>query len=578
MQNFIAFALLGFVLVSCSEKPSNSHLNEGFDSRNSLGLVGYVGAPNFNEIKTQTSVTAARIPWTDTYWPLTHQGLSRRWPDNSTPASTDLVGLTHFYKDHIKKSSGKISDVYLSPAEKYDIAYRWRHNKILDQSRLDSVFSKLNTLENQVSLMEAIPENKAIFGQIYSSSDEISLLDEYFPFSMRGWKSFLSYTSQDKYKFLNVKDSGEDWAWMGLCAGWAPGSFMSETPKHAVMVELEGKEILFTEGDIRGILSKSWDDHSPSDKQYFIGRRCNKNLNDAFGEIPAGESGRGYSGTLRFEKDGLEQSFYSDSQVYVAFTNQNQSVYPVRFEDQEDLSGFLLETYVSGRYVYVFAQTVERLRAYVQSGATDGIRKVFSSEMYGCWDVNPATFHMAILEKIGKQKLGLVIDRTRTAQVWNQPVYNVNFDIEEPVLAASTNDVAAKYRAPGTKYLSKVTATARWVAEPDQPSMSYPAGFDESKLKTSTYVYTLEFDRAKRLIGGEWGSYEEVSSKQVIPDFIFGYEPGAKPKDNIATGFDFSGIVDVIHACSLSNETDGETVVDNHPIKFKKCSLNKLAD
>jgi hypothetical protein len=578
MQKLFALATLGFLLVSCSEKTSDSRLKEGLDSRNSLSLVGYVGAPTFDEIKSQTSVTAARIPWTDTYWPLTEKGLSRRWPDRSTPKSADIVGLTHYYQDHIVKSSGKAANAHLSPAEKYDIAYRWRHNKAIDKVRLDSAFANINTLETQASLLEAIPEKRKMFGQIYANTDETSILDEFFPFSMRGWKSFLSYTSQEQYEFLNTKDSGEDWAWMGLCAGWAPGSFMSETPKHGVMAELDGQEVLFTEGDIRGILSKSWDDHSPSDKQYFIGRRCNKNLADAFGEIPAGRSGRGFSGTLKFEKDAAEQSFYSSSQVYVAFTQNNQSIYPVRFENEENVSGFLLETYVSRRYNYVFAESVESLRAYVQNGTMTNVRPVYSSEMYGCWDVNPATFHTAILEKIGKQKLGLVIDRTRTAQVWNQPVYDVNFEIKDLVLASSVSDVAAQYRAPGTKYLAQVTATARWMAEPAQPSMSYSAEYDKSHLKTSTYVYTLEFDRAKRLIGGEWGSFDELSPKQVIPDFIFGYEPGAKPKDDIKSGFDFSGIIDVIHNCSLSESTDGEIVVDNVTIKYKKCSLDKLAN
>lgn len=141
---------------------------------------------------------------------------------------------------------------------------------------------------------------------------------------------------------------------------------------------------------------------------------------------------------------------------------------------------------------------------------------------------------MAFLQKMGIEKQGFTIDRTRTGQVWNQPVYEANFTFGDLIPAAGAVDVAADHRAPGTKYLVQVTAEVKWTSEPTQPRMVYEPGFDKRYLITTRYEYTLEFDRAKRLIGGEWGNLETISPNMKAPDFIFGFKAGAKPEDNLS--------------------------------------------
>ncbi|RYZ81760.1 MAG: hypothetical protein EOP04_23375, partial [Proteobacteria bacterium] len=346
---------------------------------------------------------------------------------------------------------------------------------------------------------------------------------------------------------------------------------MEETPKHSVLAKFDDKEVLVTEGDLRGLLTKAWADNAPDNDQYFLGRRCNENTAEAHGEIPHGEKGRGYYGEI--VRGEAKQGFYVSADLYVPWTTPNQRVYQVTYSDDDTVQGYMLETYRNRRSYFVLAKDVANIEKYVQSGDVSLVEVLPSVKMFGCWDVNPASYHIALMEKIGKVGTGLVMDRTRTGQVWNQPIYGADFEIGE--LKNVFDAPHSNKRAPGTAYVATVTARVKWIGEPAEPSMAYSKDYDVRHTQESVYTYVLEFGRNKVLLGGEWGTLDATDPKQVTPDFIYGFSKGSKPKDNLETGFDYEGIINELHKCSLTNDVDGEYDVNGKRLKYKTCAITK---
>ncbi len=567
-------------LGACSPAPK-SHTAEGIDANNRFELLDYKGQASIDEIIAAPRVSFDRIPWTDTYWPLTGKGLSKRWDVTSPNNEKDPnVWPSVFFRTHLEYALGAFQiNPLLSPAEKYDLVFRWRHNRNLDWNQMRPLLDSLYSIEEQIKASNGLSEKKAKVRELYSAfvQGQGGLLREVFPMTADGWNSWLSFTGQPDLKYLGGSETGKDWHWMGYCHGWAPAALMEEAPRHGVLVNIGWQEVLFTEGDIRGLLTKSWADFWPSQDIFFVGRRCNKNTDEPEGDIPHGSSGKGLYGSIKMTEGDSDRNFYVNAEYYAGFAQAQDRIYPVSYAEGDQPQGFLLERIQSpGKGTsYVYAASISDLQRYVESGIKDGVQFPYQVELYGCWDVNPATFHMALITKLGKGKSSFVIDRTRTGQVWNQPIYEAKFKFSDLKLASAVSDLAAAYRAPGTKYLLEVKAEVKWTSEPTKARLVYEAGFDKRYLITNSYQYTLEFDRAKRLIGGEWGTLSEINPHQITPDFLFGFKEGAKPYDDIGRGFDYSGLIAKIHDCSLSSQIDGTRRIDDQDIEFTRCSIEK---
>ena len=567
--------------LSCSRSESVSETKEAVDGNSSLELLGDIGSPTVSDITAVASVASPTIPWTDTYWPLTEKSLARRWKP-----SEQAIGIAEYFTSQTAQDKVQKVDPYLSPADKYDILYRWRHNVKIDEAKVTALTTDWQIAEDGLD-MSAIPGSRGLVNDVLNqfNSAESAEFRRQFPMSANGWNDWLYYTSNDRFQFMDDESSGENWGWMGACHGWAAAALLAETPKHAVLAKFEDKEVLLTEGDIRGLLTKSWADHAPSDSQYFIGRRCEQNSADPEGEIPHDENGHAYYGQIirGEEKTG----FFVKSEMYASFKRSNDRIYPVSYGADADVQGFLLETYQGRRrYAYVLAKSMADLRSYIVDQDRSKVEVLPGVEMFGCWDVNPATFHMALLQKIGKEQVGLVMDRTRTGQVWNQPVYAADFTFGERI--PFKKGLFSRTHAPNTKYILPIEAKVKWISEPAVQSFAYTAEYDKRHTVETRYTYFLEFDRDDKLLGGGWGTLEGGDSNLVTPDFIYGFDKGSKPVDDFRNGFDYSGIVEQIHNCSLSDKAEGKTtletseynsagrlVVRKQSIHFSDCVLTK---
>lgn len=579
-------AIVPFLLLSCAPQPKEgvSESKEGIDANNKLDALGLEADPLVEDILAVKRVQLDRLPWTDTYWPLADKGVSRRWDVVSPNNEKDpAIWPSNFFRSHAEFALGSLQiNPMISPAEKYDMLFRWRHRRDLNWDELRRTIEPMYAVEERISSAVDLAERRSLVSELsrqFNAQDQ-SFYRQYFPMTSDGWSNWLKYTGNAQFEYLGEEGTGEDWRWMGYCHGWAPAAIMAETPRHAVLVRFGWQEVLLTEGDIRGLLTKSWSDHWPAEDMYFLGRRCNKNVADVDADIPLGSNGRGLYGTLRMTPEAGERGFFVKAEYFAGFTRPNERIYPLSFDEPGSLEGFLLEQFLglNRGYRYVYAAQVPALQAYVERGDASAVSFPTSAEIFGCWDLNPATFHMALLQKLGKEKQSLVIDRTRSGQVWNQPIYEAKFSFSDLKLASTTTDVLAQHRAPGTKYLLEVKADVKWTSEPTKPRMVYEEGFDRRYLITTSYEYTLEFDRAQRLIGGEWGLLEEIKPKQKAPDFIFGFKEGSLPRDDIARGFDYSGLIARIHACSLSPNIDGSMRVQDQNIPYSRCSIDRVED
>ena len=56
--------------------------------------------------------------------------------------------------------------------------------------------------------------------------------------------------------------------------------------------------------------------------------------------------------------------------------------------------------------------------------------RLFPQTMDACDDINPGSFHIGLVNFLGRQKQPLIFDRNRDEEVWNYPVYRFSSYVE----------------------------------------------------------------------------------------------------------------------------------------------------
>jgi len=145
---------------------------------------------------------------------------------------------------------------------------------------------------------------------------------------------------------------------------------------------------------------------------------------------------------------------------------------------------------------------------------TDSMGRIVDPD---CQDTNPATFHLAVINKIGVQKDVLIMDNAHNKSVWNFPIINYKFtyfnpnsekesgkitDIMIPIEKFS-NDKFKKYRSRGVRYIVGVDARIEHL------NFRQPVARDKDPttkpyLLKQYYRYDLELNSKGDIVGGEW--------------------------------------------------------------------------
>ncbi|CAI5741703.1 unnamed protein product [Hyaloperonospora brassicae] len=168
-------------------------------------------------------------------------------------------------------------------------------------------------------------------------------------------------------------------------------------------------------------------------------------------------------------------------------------------------------------------------------------------------DLNPAYFHIAAANILGKLNHTFVADVTAGAEVWNQPVRG--FKVYEQT-AMSTKEAARTFYGlkkypwnAAAKSIVYIKMRLSWIYETYEDGGLVSSGRVSQYTTGVYYTYLLELDRSGKIIGGEW----VYDSDSIHPDFL--WLPKSKPAlDAVtSTGLKYADVVMLLKksvACS----------------------------
>ena len=145
----------------------------------------------------------------------------------------------------------------------------------------------------------------------------------------------------------------------------------------------------------------------------------------------------------------------------------------------------------------------------------------------GCFNTNPGTFHISLVNQIGRAKRSFVMDSVSGSEVWNYPVVGYSFTYFNPQTLISspgpqeaiipigdfTNDKYTKYRSPLSTHIVGVEVKVNTLKD-QYPRFSELEGPSDNKFSIETYKYDLELNKEGKIIGGEWADNNH-------PDFLW---------------------------------------------------------
>jgi hypothetical protein len=140
---------------------------------------------------------------------------------------------------------------------------------------------------------------------------------------------------------------------------------------------------------------------------------------------------------------------------------------------------------------------------------------------FRCNDVDAGVWHLALLNRIGKDKMGFVFEVDNNQKINNHPVSNYSLKYFNPstgemgslkdsvVAIGDVKDSYKNRRNPNTKFLvgvkSKFTyLNYQWPEAHHRNSWNTDSA-SQDKTKQKEYTYDLELDINGNILGGEWG-------------------------------------------------------------------------
>jgi hypothetical protein len=153
-------------------------------------------------------------------------------------------------------------------------------------------------------------------------------------------------------------------------------------------------------------------------------------------------------------------------------------------------------------------------------------------ENAGCFDVNPGTWHTAIVNEMGLRKRSFVVDAQYDFQIWNYPLYSYRYtyfnpqtlEVSETYSKAMVKpadfviDKFKKYRSPEADRILGIAMEISYAIE-TSPSTK---PLQKPRLHSVKMLYDLELNTNGEIIGGEWYS-------NFHPDFIWHFAPDSRP-------------------------------------------------
>ncbi len=504
------FVFIAFLMSGChtadSTPPAEYLLKDAWDGRNNPSIFGNLKTLSYDHIAHADFLQGSleQAPWSDTYWPLFRGGMAWRW---SWPGSNQYPDL-----------NPELEDVYVADS----------HEKIAEFMAINRNAKPIDWL-----FFSTAEKYDRLFG--YNDWPSADYTDN-FPFT----RSELAHLVSNTKRYFDNKIS---WGWMGHCHGWAIASLIVPRPKNAVnAINPKGESVIFTQGDLRGLTTKAFSENSLSSSQQFLGTRCDVKSD----EIVRDDHGRIVDGLLG-AWNSADKTFTPDEHIAIELNNwtaeghadarQNDNIIVFRSSNNDSLHWLVAKSWLDSRHEIAEVEIREVDRDAMARGENIFDRRkphrtAHFKYLKNCRDLNPGAFHIVLSRLLSEaarkqtgHTYGFVADITHSDQVWNQPVfaYESRVGALTPVNtdANKTLDVFRAFRAPGTEYLVHVVTQIKYGIE-NGPLPSYKA--EDEHHGTKLYQYTLELDKAKNIIGGEWhGSISvESTTTSTLPDPLSG--------------------------------------------------------
>ena len=159
----------------------------------------------------------------------------------------------------------------------------------------------------------------------------------------------------------------------------------------------------------------------------------------------------------------------------------------------------------------------------------DDVGRILAPE---CVDTNPGTWHLAVINQLGRAKLPLIINATYDYEIWNYPVWEYSYSYFNPQTLEPAKfwrdavvpirkfvaDRFQKYRAAETRYIAGISMDFTYMVELEP---THAEGHHASP-KIIHYTYDVELDSQMNIIGGEWYG-------PIHPDYMWLPKPGLQP-------------------------------------------------
>ncbi len=184
----------------------------------------------------------------------------------------------------------------------------------------------------------------------------------------------------------------------------------------------------------------------------------------------------------------------------------------------EDIKALLAEIYMGAKFYFLGGNRcaqVQNVPLTAPGSRQDPLT------MGSCDDVNPGTFHVAVTNWIGVQKIPVIFDTSSKEQVWNYPHWKYKVDSrlvgrsEAMKLITGSNREDYKFN-PEAKQFQSVGITVQHSNAIAEERLTAAIANNQRYISKS-FTYVLELNDAGEIIGGEWVG----QSQKDHPDFIW---------------------------------------------------------
>jgi hypothetical protein len=451
---------------------------------------------NFREIISK-KLSKARTkvkPWTASYWPLSKGTIADPFEKSAIPYYVDVSWIdwdgnySEFKKRYKKKLMhiDKLSEKELSklaPSEKYDLLLGdksfdltkrlWAYMKGWGDKKEHAFISKLLLvgedsldLANQYvdnnwykDIEDAFKNSWNLKGTL-SAQRTLELVESgNYRNAKSAFKKGLSLANEESSNYVLEKKNSRIAAWEGICNGWATAAGLVPRPRRSISFKLpNGKNLKFYPSDIKGLVSLYYVNSLIQDPAY-IG---DDKLPTTQGTVSAG---------LRCN-----------------LKHPRKDLWGRKYDHKDD--------------------------------PFNGRNQVTGKRDSRCVGVHPATWHLGLVNLIGKQGRSFVVERKVGAEVDNHPMYKYKMKYFNPnsgwsdkklrknITTVSKYDTFKQFRHKDAKYLIGVETTMTYLnyAKPKRENSNSEK--DDSE-KDKKMFYDLELDADYNIIGGQWRAFKD---------------------------------------------------------------------